>query len=406
MDKKTIAVFFGGKSFEHDVSILTGLEICKLLDTEKFFAIPVYFDLKNQLWIGDKLNDPKFYPLTDDKKCFVREARIMVGEEKPTIEMTERGLFGKKTTKINFDVALLAFHGEYGENGFFQGMCEVAGIPYTGCRVLSSAICMNKSISKMLVKSVNIPVLDEIIIRRPLNNNFYDIEELIKDVKFSFPVIVKPIALGSSIGVSKANNKSELNSSALQIFTLGDDILIEPFVENLEEYNISVAKIDGKSIASAIERPIKKDASFLGFIEKYLSNNGNGTKKAGSKLLSSVEKVGLLSLTRVFEPKELSKTESEQLKEMAVKSFDILNCNGIVRIDFLCNSKTREFYFNEINTIPGSLAYYLWEAHQPSYSYTEMLTNLVNEASELNILKREDINLSFSNSEIFKKKNV
>jgi D-alanine-D-alanine ligase len=405
MEKMSIAVFFGGKSFEHDVSILTGIGAYKLLDPEKFNAVPIYIDLENQMWFGKELLDTTIYPLKKTTKRRLSEARILIGEKKPTIQITKRGPLFSKTTKIDFDVALLALHGDYGENGPIQGMCELGGIPYTGCRLLSSAVTMNKSLTKLLVKGVGVPTLEEIIIKKPTGNEFYDIGKLTEEIKLKFPLIVKPVALGSSVGVSKASNKDELNASVLQVFALGEDAMIEPFVENLEEYNVSVTKIfNKKTTPSVIERPIKKDASFLGFVEKYLSGSGakGGTKKAGFKFSSS--RSGLISSTREFNPSELNAEQTKKLKEWATKAFDVLECNGVVRVDFLCNSKTQEFYFGELNTIPGSLSCYLWEANEPGYSYVELLTALIEEALELYKTRKGNIILSNSNSEIFKER--
>lgn len=407
MEKVRVAVFFGAKSFEHDISILTGLEACQSLDIEKYEVIPVYVDLKNHFWTGDALMNRTIYPLTDDKKYLVNKCNILMGEEKPTLQVEIDGMFRKKQKKVEFDVALLAFHGDYGENGVIQGMFEMAGIPYTGCRQFSSGLCMNKIIAKNLVKKVGVPVLDEFVIGRPKDGEFYDIEKLSDSVPFDFPVIVKPIALGSSIGVSKAENKDELSSSILQVFALGEDAVIEPFVENLEEYNVSLTKaFDGTLKTSIIEHPFKKNAKFLGFVEKYLSGGGKGgVKKAGSKLMSASQRTGMVSMTRDFNPKELSEQESKNIIDWARKSFEALGCNGVVRIDFMCNSKTREFYFTEANTIPGSFSYYLWEASQPSYTYTDLMTAIINEAIELNKEKRGDVILSASNSKIFKEQN-
>jgi D-alanine-D-alanine ligase len=376
-----------------------------MLDTEKFNVVPVYIDLKNQMWVGDALLNKKTYPLNDYNKRLLGKARILVGEKRPTILVTEMGFVFLKTKKIYFDVALLAFHGGYGENGSIQGLCELAGIPYTGCRHLSSAICMNKSISKRLVKLVGIPVLDEIILKRPDDNEFYNIEKVTERVIFPFPVIVKPVSLGSSIGVSKASDRSELNASVLGVFALGDDAMVEPFVENLEEYNVSVTKVfTGKTSPSVVEKPIRKGASFLGFVEKYLAGGTKGgVKKAGSKL-DYTENAGMINITREYNPKDLSNEELIHLKEMAVKIFDVLGCNGVVRIDFMCNSKTREFYFGELNTIPGSMSYYLWEGSEPSYSYTDLLTAMVDEAIVLSRFRSGDVILSASNSEIFNEK--
>jgi D-alanine-D-alanine ligase len=400
-DKRgNVAVFFGGKSFEHDVSILTGIEVCSALCGANYNVIPVYLDIQNHFWMGDALLNKSIYPLNDFGKKLIQKTKILIGEERPTLEFQEQGLFLRSTKKINFDVAFCAFHGDYGENGPIQGMFEIAGVPYTGSRVLPSALCMDKNIAKKIVKSVGVSVLNDFIINKP-DTKFFDINDLTKEV-INFPVIVKPVALGSSVGVSKANNRDELNISVMQIFSLNDNVLIEPFVDNLEEYNISVTKsLNGKVTASIIERPIRKDASFLGFTEKYISGGSKKTASIkGSKLNNTS---GMLNMTRDFNPKELSKEESENLKKWAIKIFEVLKCNGVVRVDFLCNSKTKEFYFGEINSIPGSLSYYLWEASEPSYTYMDLVVSLVEEAIMLHRDKKGDIILK--QSQIFKNKN-
>jgi D-alanine-D-alanine ligase len=392
MSKLTIAVFFGSKSFEHDISILTGLEVCQMLDFDRFDVIPIYIDIKNNMWTGEQLLKPTFYPLNKRKKRLLTKISVLVGEEKPTLRATKVGIIFSKSKNINFDVAFLALHGEYGENGMIQGMCELGGIPYTGCRALPSGVAMDKVISKTIAKSVGVPVLDDIVIRRKTNGEFFDIDKLTDAVEFPFPVIVKPTSLGSSVGVSKANNKDELNASVLEVFALGEDAMVEPFIENLEEYNVSVTKaFGGKTTPSVIERPIRKGASFLGFVEKYLSNGTKGgSKSGGSKLGFSPARTGFISMTREFNPTGLGATQSVQLKEWAIKVFDAIGCNGVVRVDFLSNSKNGEFYFGELNTIPGSMSYYLWEASEPSYSYTDLLSSLVDEAIELNKSKKGD----------------
>ncbi|GMO56904.1 MAG: D-alanine--D-alanine ligase family protein [Rickettsiales bacterium] len=404
MDSKiNVAVFFGGKSFEHDVSIITGIEVCLSLDFTKYNIIPVYLDLNNQLWTGEALMSKTIYPLQEWGKKMLQETKLLIGEPVPTLQVKKQGMFLSGLEKIKFDVAFCAFHGEYGENGPMQGLFEVAGIPYTGCRFLSSALAMNKSFTKMLAKKAGVSVLDEILLTKP-NDDFFDIDQITQEVKFNFPVIVKPNALGSSVGVSKANNKEELNTAVMSIFTLGENALVEPFVENLEEYNISVTKVfDNKTTPSIIERPKKKTNEFLDFKEKYVSSGG--TKANGAKIgtkFGGSNSSGMLSMTRDYNPKELSTEEKAKLQDWAVKVFDVLECNGVVRIDFLCNSKTKEFYLCEINTIPGSLSYYLWEASEPAYSKIELVEKLVDEAIQLN--KKVKGNIILNESKIFKEK--
>ncbi|MDR2760586.1 MAG: hypothetical protein LBB09_01935 [Rickettsiales bacterium] len=412
MEKTTVAVFFGGNSFEHDVGILTGLGACRSFDREKFTVIPIYMDLKNQMWSGDRLFQWKTYPLEGAKKRLVSEARLMVGEEKPTLLITERRLFMKKTRKINFDAALLAAVGGAGEGGHLQGLCEMAGIPYTGCRALPSGIAMNKILAKKVAKSVGVPTLDDFVIRRP-RDEFFDIKDAAKDLPFKFPIIIKPTSLGSSVGVAKVNNSEELNMAILRVFGLGDDAMAEPFVENLEEYNISVTRaFTGEISTSVIERPDKKKSDILGFNEKYLSGDEGkigggklGWKFGGEKLPNYGEgRSEYFSQTHRIDPEELTVEQKENIVKWATDIFEALDCSGVARIDFLRNSKTKEFYFCEINTIPGSLAFYLWEASDNFYSYTDLLTALVEEALKLHREKKSDISLTASGSAIFREK--
>lgn len=399
MKKKKVAVFFGGKSFEHDVSILTGLEVCTTIDSTKYDVMPVYVDLEGIWWIGEDLLLKSSYPLNDYVKRDLHKTKLIIGQGKGYLEYKQEKLFGTATKRIDIDVIFNAFHGGFGETGYFQGLCELANIPYTGCGVEASAIFMDKSATKLMAKRVGIPVLDEVLIAKPQNHDFFDINDFTKDVKFPFPLMVKPNSLGSSVGIKKVNNKEELNSAVLQIFALGDNALVEPFVENLEEYNISVTRVFGKVECSVIERPSKKDSEVLDFKEKYMSG-GKGGKcgkcgKAGSKLMSASERRGLLSLSRTFNPKELTDEETKNIQKWAKAIFEYVGGCGNPRIDFLCNSKTREIYFGEANPLPGSFAYYLWEASTPSRSYTELLTALIEEA-ENNFKKRVGIVLTES----------
>lgn len=392
MQRKKIAVFFGGKSFEHDVSIITGIDVVLSLDSTKYDPFPVYVDLDGVWWTGRALLDKKNYHLTDDVKKTLSKVSLHVGENSFYLE--SKGCFFKKAQQFPLDLIFPAFHGDYGEDGKFQGLCEMSGIPYAGGRVLSSALFMNKSATKALLKEKGIPVLKDEVIQKP-TSSLFDIDVLAKEVSLPFPLIVKPNTLGSSVGVLKADDTEGLKQGLLNVFALGDDALIEPFVDNLEEYNISVTQAFGEAQTSVIERPLKEKSAFLGFHEKYLAAGGTkGTKSA------STNKNGLLALTRVFNPEELTKEETAHIQEWAKKAFLSLNTKGVVRIDFMCNSKTREFYLGEVNTIPGSFAYYLWEASSPKKPYTELLSALIEEGFN-EAKKKKSFSLSASHSLIF-----
>lgn len=396
MGKKKVGVFFGGKSFEHDVSILTGLDVCATIDSTQYDVFPVYIDLENNWWIGKELLNKGSYPLNDYVKQELSKTRIVIGNGKSYLETEKKGFFCK-TKKIHFDIAFLAFHGDYGETGFIQGLFEIAGIPYTGCNPEASAIFMDKSMTKRVAKTVGVPVLPEELVKKPENQNFFDVEKIVKNVKLSLPLIVKPNSLGSSVGVKKASNKEELSAAILQVFALGDDALLEPFVDNLEEYNVSVSRAFGETKTSAIERPFKKNSSILSFNEKYKAGGSKGgAKVGGAKFANTANQGSMLSMSREYNPKELTSEDIKNIQTWAKDLFDAVGGNGDPRIDFLCNSKTREIYLCEVNPLPGSFAYYLWEAGKPSKSYTELLTALLEEAENKARLKRHSVVLTES----------
>ena len=248
---KKIAVFFGGKSYEHDVSISTGLQVCQVIDVTKYQPIPVYVNKIGRMFIGKQLLNSKFYPILEFREAQLTEVVIPVGETYPVLQ-TRFGMFKKK---IPFDVAFLAFHGADGESGGYQGLFEVANIPYTGADLKSSVVYMDKLLTKNFCRALGIKVLDDYLVKKP-STGFYDIKKILADFPLKYPVMAKPNSLGSSIGIHKVKNFEELCAACVEIFKLGDDVLCEPFVENLVEYNIAVMKDkDGNTIMSAIERP-------------------------------------------------------------------------------------------------------------------------------------------------------
>ena len=395
MQKKKVFVFFGGKSFEHDVSILTGIDVCMSMDSTKYDVYPVYIDINNKWWFGEELLDKGNYPLNDYVKQDLTRVQFVIKDNKGFLESEKANIFGMRK-RFDFDIAFLAFHGDYGETGFFQGLCETANVPYTGCDAKASAVFMDKSLTKRIAKSLGIPVLKEQVIKKPAGNDFFDIEDLASQIKLPLPLIVKPNSLGSSVGVKKANNNDELYAAILSIFALGDDVLLEPFVENLEEYNISVSRAFGETKTSVIERPKKKNDELLSFNEKYRAGGSKG--KMGSKFggAKTAGASAMLSMTRDFNPKELTENDIKNIQNWAKALFDEVGGNGDPRIDFLCNSKTRELFLCEVNPLPGSFAYYLWEASDPAVSYTELLTALLDEAENKFARKRQSIILTES----------
>jgi D-alanine-D-alanine ligase len=401
--KKTVAVLFGGMSLEHDVSILTGLQIINSIDSSKYNVFPVYIDKEGIMWYGKELLDRKNYHFSQQTKDKLKQLTLNVGTN-----FSYRPYFIKKNDilpggkKIFFDIAFLAFHGEVGENGYMQSLFEVARIPYVGPRAFDASIFMNKAISKAIFRDAGIKVLDDVVIKKPEIKGAIDVKKLLKDVKIKFPACVKPCNLGSSVGVSKAKNNTELQKAILEIFKIDNEVIIEPFVENLIEYNVAITRaLENEIKLSVIELPFKKDA-LLSFKDKYLSSGGSKGTKLDNKL-SGPPSAGMASLTREINPK-LTAKQKKFIEENAIKAFESVNGTGAPRIDFLCNKKTGQIWFNEVNPIPGSLAFYLWEPRKPKVGFTQLLTGLIQEGFKEHGKSIVDKNLKTFNASIFPQK--
>ncbi len=377
--KKKVAVFFGGRSPEHDVSVVTGLQILHAIDDALYDAFPVYVAPNGEWLIGDVLKERGNYLLSSDLKKQTQSVGLDIKPgERAKLLPKKSGLFSK-ADPIEFDIALPSFHGLYGEDGNIQGLFEFAGIPYAGMRIMASSILMDKGATKKVLQSQGVPVLPYTIIKRPdqgLMISESDLKNMMGEV--SFPCIVKPSHLGSSIGVGKAKNAAELRAILPPIFEMDDAAILEPFVENLVEYNVAVSKAFGDIKLSAIECPKAQD-ELLDFKQKYLSG---GDDKSGNKLgnkTSAPVSEGMLSLTRELNPK-LDKKMSADIKDWAIKMFESVDGTGAPRIDFIGNSKTGELWLNEVNPWPGSIGYFLWEAAEDNVLFTDLLTALLKEA--------------------------
>lgn len=400
MSKKKVAVFFGGPSFEHDVSILTGLQVLQVIDITKYDAFPVYVDIDGNWWSGKALLNMKNYPLTEKIKATLSHITIPVGEKcsSPKFTILNPKLFGKKF--IDFDIAFFAFHGSFGENGPMQGIMEALNIPYTGADIASSTLYMSKSQTKAICRNLGIDVLDEVIISKPTMTEKFDIADMTKGIKIKYPAFVKPANLGSSVGISKVKNKSELQSAMLNVFKLDNQVIIEPFVENLKEYNVAVMKnLNGEIITSVIESPVEKH-EFLDFKDKYLASDG--AKKTGPAKLA-VPSEGLLSMGREYAPK-MPKKMKDFIENSAKKLFEYMGATGNPRIDFLCNSKTGKIWLNEVNPIPGAFAFYLWERSQHKINYTKLIDIIIQNGFKNFDVRQKNIDLKTSASVIFKKR--
>lgn len=365
--KRTIAVIFGGFSPEHDVSVVSAQQFMDAVDPRRYDVLPVYLDFENNFYTGPRLRQVQtFRP----KPSGAWPVRFFWGDNGPCYQIQG------DSASHSVDCVVPLCHGAFGEDGRLQASFELMGLPVTGFSAESSAFAMRKEVTKAIVKAAGANVLPHVLAYRHQRD---DIETVVARVgaEIGFPVIVKPSCLGSSIGVGIATTADELRELVLLTFYKDSTVLIEPQVQNLVEYNIAVMARENVVRFSAIERP-KSNAALLDFKEKYLSSSG-GAK--GAFLPSE----GMLSLTRDVNP-VLPKAVSKQVYDYARSAFEALGRRGAPRIDFLCDEKTGEVWFNEINPIPGSYGFFLWEAALDApLLFPELINHLVEEAIGSNL---------------------
>ena len=373
--KTRIAVFFGGRSPEHDVSVVTGLQALQALDQARFDPFVVYVTPQGDWLTGPGLEDRRNYLPDAQLRAKLSEVTLDVAAGGGARLVPRRsGLFARRSA-VEFDVALLAFHGLGGEDGQFQGLFEAANISYTGMRTLASAVLMDKVATKRMLAGSGIPLLKHAVVERPETGLPPTAALAAPLAEIGFPCCVKPVHLGSSIGVGKADTIEEVRALLAAIFRLDTQALIEPFVPNLVEYNVSVARFAGAPRCSAIEQP-KRVEALLDFRQKYLSGDGND--KTGGKNLGAPSE-GMLSLTRDINP-VLPGQQAPDIRRWALAAFEAVGGTGAPRIDFLCNEATGDTWLNEVNPCPGSFGFYLWEAAPEPVGFTALLSLLIDEA--------------------------
>ncbi|MDM8558939.1 D-alanine--D-alanine ligase family protein [Candidatus Parabeggiatoa sp. HSG14] len=372
--KINIGVLFGGRSVEHEVSIISALQAIHAIDKTMYHVIPIYLTKQGIWYTGDALLDIENYKDTNHLLSQCKKILLPVNADENAILNYSPGFFQKKVLG-KIDIVFPVFHGTHGEDGALQGLCELINIPFVGCDVLSSAVGMNKIAMKLMLKATGLPIVNYFgfYAKEWLKNQKTTIEKIENTLKY--PMIVKPAALGSSIGITKASNRKELEEAVDIAKKLSQQLLVEEMISDLKEINCSVLGDYEKTEASVCEEPIHDEKSVLSFQDKYLS--GGKTK-------------GMSSAQRKL-PADIPKEMSDAIQEMAQQTFLLLNCQGVARIDFLVDNETQNVYVNEINTIPGSLSFYLWEAS--GKSFTELTTQLIQLALKRH---REKNNLLFS----------
>ena len=364
--KIRVGVFFGGKSVEHEVSVISGLQAYNAFNKEKYDLVPVYITKENELYTGELIADIANY--RNIPELLKKSTRVFLMGEKNGVKLIQypEKKFGSSEV-AQIDVAFPVVHGANVEDGSLQGFLRQYNIPFAGCDVMASAVTMDKYVMKTVLKDSGIPVLDCVTL---YGKEFESGEQATYDKveqKIPYPVIVKPVNLGSSVGIKVAKDREELREALEYAFTFGPKVLVEHAIMNLREINCAVLGDYEEAHASECEEPISSD-EILSYEDKYVAGGKGGSE-------------GMRTARREL-PANLTPRKREEIRELAVKTFRTLGASGVSRIDFMIDRDTDQVYVNEINPIPGSLAFYLWEALGKPYA--ELLDDMVKLA-----LKRE-----------------
>ena len=365
--KKQIGVIFGSRSCEREVAIISAVQLMRHIDREKYDVIPVYIDQNGSWYTGDILTEITSYqPFQSDKSGVTKVFPDLTSGSGALLTIDKgAGLFSRERIRIaaRIDVYIVVMHGLNGEDGTLQGLLELANVPYTSTGVAGSALGMDKIMMKQFFRGAGLPVLPGLWYTRSMFDTGR--EKVLQQIEneIGFPVFVKPANLGSSIGVSRADDIEELADSLELAFEYDRRVLVEKGLDKPIELNCSVAGYDEVAEASPIEMPLGGD-EFLDFSDKYLATGGSK---------------GMASLHRVL-PAPIDDELRDKLQEMSRIIFRMMDCKGVVRIDYMFDKKEEKVYITEINTIPGSLAFYLWE--NAGIHYTELIDRMISYAEK------------------------
>jgi D-alanine-D-alanine ligase len=387
--KLNLAVIFGGMSVEHEISVISALQAIASLDLNRYAVTPIYLTKKNTFYVGEDIGKIEAYK---DIPALLRKSQEVLPAKvggKAAILRHPAKTFGKNLLGT-FDAVFPIVHGTNAEDGTLQGFLRLLGVPFVGCDVGASAIGMDKYAMKTLCKDCGIPVLDCVCVAAARYNE--DQEGLLRGImqKFEFPMIVKPVNLGSSVGISKAKDEASLQAALDLALRFATRALVEPCVRNLREINCAVLGDISSARASVCEEPLNAD-EILSFENKYM-RQGKGGKTGGAA--GRGQKAGMASLSRKI-PADITDAQREQIQSLAVRAFQAIDGNGVARIDFLMDGATGEIWLNEINTIPGSLSFYLWEP--TGLPYGKLLDEMIRLAFKRH-REQEDLMFSFDSN--------
>lgn len=357
--KIKLGVIFGGVSVEHEVSVITAIQAMNNIDTNRYEVVAIYITKDGEWYTGEMLKDIKIYKDMDLLKRYANKV-VLYRKDDGKFILQSKGFLRRDITEV--DICFPIMHGTNGEDGSLQGYLETIGIPYCESDHYASSVSQDKIFMKQIWKDSGVPVVKY--------DWFFDVDyqsngdKIIERLeKLSYPMIVKPARLGSSVGIKVAHDEVELREAIADAIKYDTKILVEEVVPNLKEVNISVLGNYRKQKLSVIEE-VGSSHDLLTYEDKYI---GGSKTKTPSK--------GMLTASRII-PARITKEQSARVREIAIKAYRSLNSSGVVRIDFLIDEKNNKVYANEINSIPGSLSFYLWD--KLNIEYQELLDEVLN----------------------------
>lgn len=386
---KTIAVFFGGRSAEHDVSIVTALtSVIKPLElTRKYTVLPVYIAKDGRWYTGEQLKDIQFYQSKNFATALAKMKPVSLTLGR-TLTLSVPTRLGR--SEVAIDIAFPAMHGTYGEDGALMGLLDMANVAYVGCGVSAASVAMDKVLAKNVAAENNIAVTKYISVRR--SDILADDSAMVQTIEetLTYPLFVKPAHLGSSIGISKVSEARELQN-ALEVAAYYDDlVIVEEAVSNLIELTLPIMGTPENPVPALLEQPLTHSEDFFDFDTKYMhggkkGKNGNRGPKGGKN------PAGAQGYSQI--PADLPSQLYKQAESLGLAVYRALGCDGIARVDMLIDSKTEQVYFNEINPLPGSLYAHNWA--KAGVSKVELVERLVAYALERHE-KRQKLTTTFS----------
>lgn len=391
MEKIKVGVFFGGKSVEHEISIISMIEATLRLNEEKYEIVPIYITKEGVMYTGEDLLDLEMYrdiPVLL-KRCY-KVAVVNDGKAVKVIRVPAP-FIGKRVLNT-IDVAFPIVHGTNVEDGTIAGFLNLLDIPFVGPDILASSLGMDKIAMKKVLKESGIPVVDYV--------GFYskeyvkDEEKILKEIneKLKFPLIVKPGNLGSSVGIKRVKNKAELEEAISFAMEFADRVIVENCVSDLKEINCAVIGDITASEATECEEPILA-GDILSYTDKYIGDRKakggklgvtKGARKGGK--FGARKGVGGVNNSQEGKklPADIPSETRDEIQRLAKETFKVLGCSGISRVDFLIDQEINKIYVNEINTIPGALSWYLFEASDRKFE------DVLEEAIDIAIRRHSD----------------